>query len=62
MSAKLDMDFMSSAEIGQEVEIEARINRIGRGIAFTEGRITDLKSKKIICVGTHIKAFIEGQY
>ena len=45
VSAKLDMEFMNACEIGQEISIEARINRIGKGLAFTEGRLTDLHSK-----------------
>ena len=45
VSAKLDMDFMSAAQIGQEILIEARVNRIGRSISFSEGRLTDLKTK-----------------
>ena len=30
VSAKLDMDFLSAAAIGKEIEIEARVNRIGK--------------------------------
>ena len=45
VSAKLDMEFMSAGEIGQEVSIEARVNRIGKGMCFSEGRIIDSKSK-----------------
>ncbi len=45
VSAKLDMEFMSAAQIDQEVMIEARVNRIGKGICFSEGRITDLKTE-----------------
>ena len=44
VSAKLDMEFMQACEIGQEISIEARVNRIGKGIAFSEGRLTDLKT------------------
>jgi len=42
VSAKLDMDFMSAAAIDKEIEIEARVNRIGKQMAFLEGRIIDL--------------------
>ena len=45
VSAKLDMEFMSASEIGQEIEIESRINRIGKSLAFTEGSLTDYKTK-----------------
>lgn len=45
VSAKLDMEFMSAAKIEQEVEIEAKVNKIGKMLAFSEGRITDLKTK-----------------
>ena len=39
------MEFLSAANVGQEIEIEARINRIGKNMAFTEGRLIDLKTK-----------------
>ena len=45
VSAKLDMEFLNASQVGQELEIEARINRIGKGLAFTEGRIADAKTK-----------------
>ena len=45
VSAKLDMDFMSAAKIGQEILIEARVNRIGKSISFSEGRLMDLATK-----------------
>ena len=45
VSAKLDMEFMNAAEVNQKIMIEARINRIGKGLAFSEGRITDFESK-----------------
>ena len=45
VSAKLDMDFMSAANIGQQILIEARVNRIGKSISFSEGRLTDLETK-----------------
>ena len=41
VSAKLDMEFMATASIDQEIEIEAKINRIGKALAFTEGRLID---------------------
>ncbi len=45
MSAKLDMEFMSAGEIDQDILIEARVNRIGKGISFSEGRLTDAKTQ-----------------
>ncbi|CDW72266.1 UNKNOWN [Stylonychia lemnae] len=48
VSAKLDMDFLSAAAIGKDIEIEARINRIGKSMAFLEGRIIDLQTKQYI--------------
>ena len=45
VSAKLDMEFMSTAAVGQDVLIEAKINRVGKGLAFTEGRLTDQHDK-----------------
>ena len=45
VSAKLDMEFMSACDIDQEILIEARVNRVGKGLAFTEGRLTDLKTQ-----------------
>ena len=44
VSVKLDMDFMNACEIDQEIVIEAKVNRIGKAIAFTEGRLTDLNT------------------
>eukprot|EP00347_Sterkiella_histriomuscorum_P012891 403366821 len=62
VSAKLDMEFMTSAAIDQEIEIEAKINKVGKSLAFTEGRLIDPQNKKVICIGTHIKAFINQEY
>ena len=58
VSAKLDMEYMSAADIEQELLIEARVNRIGKSISFSEGRITDVKTHKMVALGTHIKAFL----
>ncbi len=45
VSAKLDMEFMSTAAVDQDIIIEARINRIGKALAFTEGRLTSAQDK-----------------
>lgn len=45
VSAKLDMEFMATAAIDQEIEIEAKINRVGKALAFTEGRLLDTQNK-----------------
>ena len=39
VSAKLDMDFMNAAKINEEVLIEARVNQIGKKMAFSEAKI-----------------------
>ena len=45
VSAKLDMEFLSTAAINKDIEIEARINKVGKGLAFTEGRLVDVETK-----------------
>ena len=45
VSAKLDMEFMNACQLGQDVYIEAKINKIGKQLAFTQGIISDFKTK-----------------
>ena len=73
VSAKLDMDFLApgktarnpniSEDIGvPSILIDARINKIGKNMAFTEARIFEEESKMLICTGTHIKGFVNNTY
>ena len=43
VSAKLDMDFIAAANVDEEVMIEAKINKIGKNLAFTEAKLIGTK-------------------
>jgi uncharacterized protein (TIGR00369 family) len=45
VSAKLDMDFIAAANIDEEVIIEAKVNKMGKMLAFSEARIYGAESK-----------------
>lgn len=45
VSAKINMEYMNAAKIGSDVTIEARVNKIGKTLAFSEAKIFDTETK-----------------
>ena len=70
VSSKLDMDFLSPGkteteegkEDGPSVLVDAKINKIGKILGFTEATIYEEESEIVICKGSHIKAFIDSEW
>ena len=48
-------------KVGEEVEIDTEVSKIGKNIVFSDCRIyTDpLNKRKLACKGQHIKAIIQ---
>ena len=66
VSAQLDMQFFNPALLQPEgahpLQIEARVNKIGKTLAFTKADLIDLSTKQLICSGSHIKAFVDREW
>lgn len=43
VSGSLSTNFMSPVKVGEEMQIEARIDKIGKGLAFTSCFIRDAR-------------------
>ena len=61
VSASLDMQFFSPAVIGDEFTLEARVEKFGKGICYSNAALKDQKGA-LVCSGTHIKAFINKEW
>ncbi|KAL1835984.1 hypothetical protein VTJ49DRAFT_5741 [Mycothermus thermophilus] len=59
VSVDIHVEYLSSARLGDEVEIEGRVDRVGRSLAFTEVRIwkVDGEGRRggLVTVGRHTK-------
>lgn len=51
---------MNVIKVGEEVEIDTEVCKIGKNVVFTDCRIfTDISNKrKLACKGQHVKAII----
>jgi acyl-coenzyme A thioesterase 13 len=60
ISISLNTEFMSVIKVGEEVEIDTQVAKLGKNIVFTNCWIyTDPeKTRKLACQGQHIKAVI----
>ncbi|KAL2270565.1 hypothetical protein VTJ83DRAFT_2749 [Remersonia thermophila] len=59
VSVEIHVEYLSSAKLGDEVEIEGRADRVGGSLAFTGVKIWKLdaegKRDKLVIVGRHAK-------
>ncbi len=64
ISISLTSEFLNVIKIGEEVEIDTEITKIGKNIVFTDCRIyTDpLHKKKLACKGQHIKSVLHEHW
>lgn len=60
ISISLTSEFLNVIKIGDQVEIDTEITKIGRNIVFSECRMfTDpLGKRKLSCRGQHIKSIL----
>jgi acyl-coenzyme A thioesterase 13 len=60
ISISLNTEFLNIIKIGEEVEIDTEITKIGKNVVFSECRIfTDpLHKRKLSCKGQHIKSVL----
>lgn len=67
VSVDINVSYLSSAKLGDEVEIEGRVERVGSNLAFTEVRIWKVEKEgrlegkrgKMVISGRHTK-FVKG--
>jgi acyl-coenzyme A thioesterase 13 len=61
ISISLNSEFMNVIKVGEEVEIDTEVCKIGKSVVFTECRIfiDPLNTRKLACKGSHIKAIIQ---
>jgi len=64
ISISLSTEFLSVVRVGEEVEIETEIAKIGKNIVFADCRIfTDPHHKrKLACKGQHIKSLLHEHW
>lgn len=61
ISISLNTEFLNVIKVGEEVEVETEVSKIGRNIVFTDCRLfTDPHHKrKLACKGSHVKAVLQ---
>ena len=61
ISISLTTEFLNVIKVGEEVEIETEVSKLGKNIVFSDCRIyTDpLNVRKLACKGQHIKSIIQ---
>ncbi|KAK5655066.1 hypothetical protein OQA88_5965 [Cercophora sp. LCS_1] len=62
VSVDINISYLSSAKLGDEVEIEGRVERVGSNLAFTEVRIWKVEEGqrgRMVISGRHTK-FVKG--
>lgn len=64
ISVSLSTEFLNVIKVGEEVEIETEIAKIGKNIVFADCRIfTDpLHKRKLACKGQHIKSILHEHW
>lgn len=64
ISVSLSTEFLNVIKVGEEVEIETEIAKIGKNIVFADCRIfTDpLHKRKLACKGQHIKSVLHEHW
>lgn len=54
---KLDASLIVLAQVGSDIAVEGSVLKLGRSLGFTEVRLSDTMTGKLIAVGRHTKAF-----
>ncbi|VDO05514.1 unnamed protein product [Rodentolepis nana] len=62
VSVELATSFMSAAPVGSWVQVESRVLRSGRTLAFCEVSLHDEPSGKLIAKGRHTKYILPGAF
>jgi acyl-coenzyme A thioesterase PaaI-like protein len=62
VSAGLNMTFYLPAEMGKEFLLIAQIDKFGKGLVHSRADLMCVETERLICSGTHIKAFVDKEY
>jgi acyl-coenzyme A thioesterase 13 len=57
VSVELNTSYLAAAEVGSRLRIEGTALRIGKRLGFTEVKLSDERTGRLIAVGRHTKAF-----
>eukprot|EP00035_Acanthoeca_spectabilis_P004060 m.98416 g.98416 ORF g.98416 m.98416 type:complete len:192 (+) comp12427_c0_seq3:117-692(+) len=57
VSVEINVTYMSAAKVGSDITVEGSVLKLGRSLGFTEVRLSDTMTGKLIAVGRHTKAF-----
>lgn len=57
VSIEINVTYTAAAEVGTKLRAEGTALKIGRRLGFTEIRLTDERTGRLIAVGRHTKAF-----
>lgn len=57
-SVNITTDFMLPGKLGSELLIEAKIDKLGKRLAFSSAYIYDKDSMNMLAKGNHTKAFL----
>lgn len=56
VSVEINTSFLAAAKLGEKVRVDAEVLRAGRSLGFTEVRLTNDSTGKMIAIGRHTKA------
>ncbi|CAI2382171.1 unnamed protein product [Moneuplotes crassus] len=57
-SANITTDFMAPGELGTTLSLVAKMDKIGKRLAFSSAEIYSKESNQLVAKGSHIKAFL----
>mmetsp|Transcript_55964 Transcript_55964/g.128029 ORF Transcript_55964/g.128029 Transcript_55964/m.128029 type:complete len:102 (+) Transcript_55964:292-597(+) len=57
VSVDLNVSFLSAADIGETLIITSKVEKLGQKLGFTDVRISEKLSGRLVAVGRHTKYF-----
>eukprot|EP00037_Helgoeca_nana_P007762 m.70349 g.70349 ORF g.70349 m.70349 type:complete len:196 (-) comp18501_c0_seq3:1409-1996(-) len=57
VSVEINVSYLSAAKVGTHIVAEGTVLRSGRSLGYTEVRLHDTTTKKLVAIGRHTKAF-----
>ncbi len=56
------LNYLNPALPDETVSIEAIVQKLGKSLAFTDFAFRNKKTQKLICTGSHLKAFVNTSF
>mmetsp|Transcript_33006 Transcript_33006/g.29258 ORF Transcript_33006/g.29258 Transcript_33006/m.29258 type:complete len:165 (+) Transcript_33006:2-496(+) len=57
-SANITTDFMAPGQLGDTLTLVAKMDKLGKRLAFSSAEIYSKKTKNLVAKGSHIKAYL----